>query len=252
MFFYYRSRFFVFLSCLVLPLFLGFFACSTAEKRFGMVELFHGKPIMPRMIPRQILGEIPSGAFPSHTVKSILIMDSGADYQGETSLTYLTNLLRRYRSQEGMGEIPFHFFIDQQGKIFMGRQDIIPAELHEGDPFLLRLENVSQKDLLVTRLSRKTKPILKLDSYITIVLLGDYDKTMVNKDQEKSLFQLISYLCFQQYIPLERITSLRAVYPESGNPGFFLNNYINQLTLEKNIPPIPRKPSFLRVPDKDG
>jgi hypothetical protein len=247
-----QSRLTIFLGCLIFPACLWLFSCASSEDKYGTVELFHGKPMMPRMIPRQVLGEMPSGSFPSHKVKGIMILDTGADYRGETSLTYMTHLLRRYRSQDGMGDIPFHYFIDLQGKIYIGRQVIIPAELHEDDPFLKRTDEVTEKDLLVYRLSRKTKPPINLDGYLTIALLGDYDKIMVNKDQEKALFQLVTFLCFQQYIPQDGITSLRALFPVSRNPGFYLNNYVNPSILEKNIPPIPRQPSYLRVPGKDG
>lgn len=246
------SRLTIFYAFLVFPICLWFLSCASTEDRYGMVELFHGKPIMPRMIPRQVLGEMPSGAFPSHKIKGILILDTGADYQGETSLTYMTNLLRRYRNQDGSGDIPFHYFIDQQSKIYIGRQLVVPAEIHEDDPFLKRTKEVTDKDLLVYRLSRKTKPLINVDGYITIALLGDYDKIMVNKEQEKSLFQLVTFLCFQNYIPQDGITNLHALFPAKQNPGFYLNNYVNPSILEKNIPPIPRLPSYLRVPGKDG
>jgi len=223
------------------------------NEKNGMVELFHGKPLFPRMISRQVLGNMPSGSFESHQVKGILIMDTGADYDPQTtSLTYMVNLLRRYRTADGFGDIPFHYFIDSQGKIFAGRPEMIPAQLHVEDPFTQRSKDKSQKDILVTRLSRMTKPVLNLRGYITIVLLGDYDQSMITKEQEKSLFQLVSYICFSHYFSREDIIGLRTLYPDTQNPGFYLNNYLSPSILEKNIPTPPRKPHYLRVPGKDG
>ncbi len=223
------------------------------NEKYGLVELFHDKPLLPRMIPRQVLGNMPSGPFGSHQVKGILIMDTGTDYDGQTSsLTYMVNLLRRYRTADGFGDIPFHYFIDTQGKIFTGRPEMIPAQLHEDDPFTLRSKDKTQKDILVTRLSRMTKPALNLSGYITIVLLGDYDQSMVTKEQEKSLFQLVSFICFDHYFSREDIIGLRTLYPDTENPGFYLNNYLSPSILEKNIPTPPRKPHYLRVPGKDG
>ncbi|MBN2328542.1 MAG: N-acetylmuramoyl-L-alanine amidase [Candidatus Omnitrophica bacterium] len=228
-------------------------SCSTGSmEKYGMVEMFHEKPMMPRMVPRQYLGEMPSGHFQSQLVKGILILDSGADYQGETPMTYLTSLLNRYQTKEGLGDLPFHYFIDEDGKIFKGRQDHVPAELHEDDPYLVRSGKLSQQDLLVKRLSRKTKPQLNLNGFITIMLLGDYDQQMASKEQEKSLFQLASFLCFEYYLARESVLSLRTVVPEAGNPGFYLNNYTNPAILEANIPPTPRKPHLLKVPGQDG
>ncbi|MGC9326656.1 MAG: hypothetical protein ACP5I1_03400 [Candidatus Hinthialibacter sp.] len=237
-------------ACSVILVFLS--SCSGSMDRYGMVEMFHEKPVMPRMVPRQYLGKLPSGHFQSQLVKGILILDSGADYGGESSLTYLTSLLNRYQTPEGLGDLPFHYFIDPDGKIFKGRQDHISAELHEDDPFLERKSNLSQKELLLKRLSRKTKPRLDLNGYITIMLLGDYDQQMVSKDQEKSLFQLASFLCFEYYLARESILSLRMIIPQAENPGFYLNNYTNPAILEANIPPTPRKPHLLKVPGHDG
>ena len=232
---------------------LGLLSCAGVEDQYGQVKLIHGRPVLPRMIPRQVLGALPSGPFQSQEAKGIIIMDSGADYGGETALTYLTNALRRYRTADGNGDLPFHFYLDPEGKIFAGRQVMIPAQLHEGDSFTQRTANASQKeDLLVQRLARLTKPALNLKGYITIVLLGDYDKILVIKEQEKSLFQLVSYLCFQYFLPRESIIGIENLYPEVKNPGFYLKNYLNASILEKNIPLPPQTPHLMRIPGKDG
>lgn len=233
---------------LILPILL-FFSCASSEDKYGLVDLFHGKPKLPRMIPRQVLGDLPSGPFQSQQVKGVLVLDTGADFEEMTGLTYLVNLLRRYRTTAGFGDLPFHYFIEPDGKIFAGRQENVPAELHEGDPFTARSADVERKDLLLMRLNRRTKPLINLEGYITIVLLGDYDRTMVNEAQEKSMFQLIAYFCFDHYIPLESVKTLQDVYPETKNPGFYLRNYFQIDVLTKNIPPVPKQPGYLIVPE---
>ncbi len=219
---------------------LGWAACVTQlTKMYGLVETVDGRPIMPKMIPRSILGEMPSGTFSSQKAEGILVMDTGADYDVETSLTYLTYLLERYQSRLKFGDVPFHFFIDPDGKVFVGRDIGIPAELHQGDPFTLRTSEADPQRLLQARLARKTNPALDLKGYITVVLLGDYDARVVSDGQEKSLMQLCAWLAFDNNIPLEKIRGLRDVYPETKNPGFYLTNYLQPRVLEQNIPKPP-------------
>ncbi|MEW6235584.1 MAG: peptidoglycan recognition family protein [Candidatus Omnitrophota bacterium] len=240
---------------LKMPLAIGFFlaaglfySCGNTEDRFGSVDMFHGRPKPPRMVLRSLLGPLPGGPFPSQKPGGILVMDTGADYNGEVSLTYAQNLLERYATKRRSGDIPFHFLIDGEGIVYAGRETSIPAELHEGDPFLFRppMEKLS---LMETRLAWLKNPAKNLDGYIVIAFLGDYDHLLVNKEQEKSFFQLCAYLTYTHNISLRRIAGLKQVYPESKNPGFYLNTYMNYNVLAKEIPPPPMQHRFLVTPD---
>lgn len=206
---------------------------------------------MVRKLPRSILGGHPSGIFESHIPRSILIMDSGADYQGETSLTYLTTLAERAQSRKGMGDVPAHYFIDKDGKIYIGRDIMTPAEFYEGDAFTLRPSESTSQQAAMARLARLSHPRLDLKGYIVIMLLGDFDKELVNEAQEKSMFQLVSNLIFDQNMGRDNIYGLQARYPDTKNPGFYLNNYLQTSILEKNVPAPPGKHRFL-IPPQSG
>ena len=244
-------------SRLALLALLTFFwtSCESTgvDGHYGMVELFHGKPKMMRMVPRHLLGPMPSGTMPSHTIQGIAVMDTGCDYKNMTSLTYLSNLVSYYVTNVNyQGDIPCHYFIDRDGKVFAGRNIISPGEVHEEDPFLLRCGETTEKEIVYARLGRKRSPVYNLRGYILICLLGDYDAEMVYKPQEKSLFQLCAYLAYQNNIPLEKITSLRALYPQTKNPGFYLNNYLQASILSRNIPPPPAQSRFMAPPSGVG
>ncbi len=230
--------------CLILP-FIFLFSCTSTDEKYGVVELFHGAPKPVEMIPRAILGNLPSGPFPSHRVQGILVMDTGCDYQGETSLTYLTHLLDRYVSSTGIGDLPFHYFIDLTGRVYAGRSDITPAELHEGDPFTLRPDEVTKKEIIYARVAAKRNPVKNLDGFIVICVLGNYDERILTEEQEKQLFQLCAYLSHNKNIPLENIKALSDIYPATNNPGFYLENYLQRSVLVKNIPPPPGKHRFI-------
>jgi len=231
---------------------LGFGSCITSDGVYGTVPTLHGKPKQVRMIPRTVLGNPPSGPFSSHNITGILLMDTGCDYNGETALTYLTHLLERYLKEAGFGDIPFHYFIDGDGKIFAGRAEMIPAEIHEGDPFTLRKSETSAKDILMARLAQKRNPTLNLNGYLTIVFLGDYDTALVKEKQEQSFFHLSANLVYNHNIPLKNIRSLRSLYPSTKNPGFYLNNYLQSSILEKNIPPPPGQDRFMLPANRPG
>ncbi|MBI1389426.1 MAG: hypothetical protein GC154_13360 [bacterium] len=218
------------------------------DKNFGLVEMFHGSPKPPRMMPRSILGSMPSGPFESQEVRGILIMDSGADYTDQTALTYLAETLERY-NPNGRGDLPVHYFIDKDGVIYAGRQSITPASIHQGSAFTMRPTDLEKpEDLPRARLARVRNPELKLKGYLVIMMLGDYDNQLVNEKQEKSLFQLVAYELFRYNMPIQNVVLLSQLYPETRNPGFYLKNYLNQSTLEANLPPPPSKHRFLIPP----
>lgn len=212
--------------------------------------MFHGKPMPARMIPRSVLGSSPSGPFDSHVLRGVLIMDSGADYQGQTGLTYLAELLERYNFDK-RGDLPVHYFIDTDGVTYSGRQYIAPALIYEGDAFTKRKSELpNREDLIRARMARHSAGHLDLDGYLVIMLLGDYDERLVSKEQEKALFQLIAHQLFQHQLPRESITLLSSLHPETNNPGFYLKNYLNWSTLEQNLPPPPAKHPFLIKPSR--
>jgi hypothetical protein len=241
-------RFSLSVFLLILSLVTLFSACNTIDEKHGLVDMRNGRPKPPKLISRVILGSLPTGPFPSHELKGILIMDSGGDFDTDTAFTYLTYLSSRYVKKSGASDIPFHYFIDVNGKTYTGKQDITPAELHEGDPFLYRSGELSRQELLMARLSRNSQPKINLDGYVVICLLGDYDKQMVTKEQEKSLFQLCSYIAFEKIISMDNIKGLNDLYPEYGNPGFYLRNYLQPQVLAKNIPEPPQKHRFMLMP----
>lgn len=226
--------------------------CNTdGNDYFGIVEVYNGRPVPPRMVPRNVIGPMPAGTLPSHQIQGIAVMDSGADYDGISSLTYLSNLLDSYRTQqEHKGDLPCHFFIDLDGHLYSGRNVVAPGEIHVGDPYLLRMDNVDKRTSLTARLNRKTKPVYDLDGYILICVLGDYDNQLLSEEQEKSLYQIIAYLVYQHNIALERIYGLNKMIPESDNPGFYLQNYLQTSILTENIPQPPGVHRFL-VPEPE-
>lgn len=216
---------------------------------YGLVEMFHGKPVPPKVMPRSLLGSTPTGPFESHQLQGIMVMDSGADYTGQSSMTYISELLERY-NPEGRGDLPVHYFIDQDGVIYAGRHSITPAKIFENDAFTKRSSEIEDEaDLIRTRMARFREETLDLDGYIVIMFLGDYDTQLVTKEQEKAFFQLVSHQLFRHNMPRESIVLLSSLHPETGNPGFYLKNYLNWSTLEKNLPPPPAKHRFLNMPN---
>ena len=225
---------------------IAFASCNPMGiTKYGLVDTHNGRPESIEMVPRAILGDLPVGGFDSQEPVGIAIMDSGSDYGGESSLTYLTNLLERYQTDRGKGDVPVHYFIDVEGAVFTGRTVRTMAEIYPNDPFTLRYSEVTQMERLQSRLNRFNSKPLDLKGYIVIMLLGDYDQAMLNEKQEKSLYQLTSVLTFRHYIPRERVVNLKTLHPETKNPGFYLENYLTPAVLEKNLPPPPVKHRYM-------
>ena len=224
-------------------------SCGSSDKKVK-VDTFHGRPNIPKTLPRTMLGDIPTGPFESQIISGILIMDSGCDYDTATAITYLTHLTTRYMTNTKSDDIPFHYFIDENGVIYSGRQEFTPAELHQNDPFLNRMGELDKTALFKARLGRRNNPLINLKGYVVICVLGDYEKKMITKEQEKSLFQLIASITYRNYMPLDQVKALSQVYPETHNPGFYLRNYVQPSTLQKNIPTPPTKHPFLISPSE--
>ncbi len=229
---------------------LSFFiqACITSDEYYGVTELYHGRPKPVKMVPRSVLGPHPSGIIPHHTPHSIVVMDSGADYMDESAYSYLSNLQERYMGEGGKGDVPVHYFIDQDGRVYAGCNIISPARIYKRDAFTLRLTEVPRREALLARMKHHNGEPLDLDGYIVVMVLGDYDETLLKKNQEQQMFQLLSNLVYEHKIPREQIYGLRKIYPDIKNPGYYLNNYLQLSTLEKNIPPSPVKHRFMIPP----
>ncbi len=229
---------------------MALLSCTTdGNEYFGIVETNEGKPLPPRTVPRNIIGPMPAGTLPSHKPTGIIVMDTGADYDGISPLTYLRNMLDSYHtSKNHQGDLPFHFFIDPTGSVYSGRNPIAPARLHYGDPFTMRYTDVDKKTALQARLAKHKYPRYDLEGYVVICILGDYDNQMFSEEQEKGLYQTIAYLVYQHNISLERIYGLKTLFPDTKNPGFYLHNYLQNSILQKNIPQPPGTHRFL-VPE---
>lgn len=227
------------------------FTCSCALNRtfYGMVQMDNGRPIPPKQIPRMQLGNSPTGSFRSQgNPHTILVMDSGADFRDQSSLTYLMEMLEEY-APNNQGDLPVHYFIDPEGVVYSARQPQIPAQLYPTDAFLSRTKTMPDlQDVLMARLAKRTQEPLDLDGYLIIMVLGDYDQQLVSEEQEQPLFQLIAYLAFQHEIRRTNIRTFRSVFPEYANPGFYLNNYFDPSTVERNIPQPPERPLRLNPP----
>ncbi len=226
--------------------FMVFGACEST--RYKHIKMLNNRPVPPKLVPRQVLGKLPSGSFTSHKVGGIVVMDSGADYKNESSLTYLQNLLERYTKNQRHGDLPAHYFIDQEGIVYAGRDPITPARIHVGDAFLNRSNELDDLGRAKARMAWRNSDRLDLSSYIVIMFLGDYEERMLNEEQEKNYFQLLAYLVNRHNISLHNVVPLKQLYPECENPGFYLATYVQHPVLAKNVPPAPREHRFLAPP----
>ncbi len=135
-----------------------------------------------------------------HTISYITIHHGGEIYEDKkNTYEYLKNLQTWSRSDRKWIDVPYHYIIDRQGKIFEGR------------PLGYRGDTNTTYD-----------PI----GHALIVLLGNFEEQEVRQSQINSLKTVTEFLAKQESVTPEKIKTHKD-YAETLCPGKKLTEYLN-------------------------
>ena len=158
----------------------------------------HGPPQKPQVITRAEWGsmEITEGYVP-HTLERITIHHDGSEFYGG-AVARMRSLQSWSRSARGWVDIPYHFLIDQEGKIYEGRPlQFVGDTATEYDP----------------------------TGHALITVMGNYNVQEINQAQLNAVVNLAAWLCYEYSIPPELIKGHRD-YAATSCPGTNLYLYL--------------------------
>jgi len=187
------------------------------------LPLAKGKNVRPKILPRMgWINSMPSANYQQQAPALITILDTPHVYESPNAGAYLNWMIEEYINQQGVGDVPVHYIIDERGNILAGRPVNTKGELKYGDSFF-RAEIPADHPL-------HQRPI-ETGGHILVLILGDYATGPMPEKQEEAMTDLIRWLIYDQNIPIMNVAGFRRYLPDSANPGAYLNEHITEVVL---------------------
>ncbi len=143
----------------------------------------------------------------THEIKTITLHHGGEEYKGDKPTpTYLVNLQNWSRTEKKWIDIPYHFLIDLEGKIYAGRDLRYPGDTNTAyDP----------------------------TGHALICVLGNYEIQYPSERQREAIIDLFAWLCWRYQISPETIKGHKDVAEGTVCPGEHLYVYLTTGDLKK-------------------
>ncbi|MCF7800862.1 MAG: peptidoglycan recognition protein family protein [Candidatus Marinimicrobia bacterium] len=142
----------------------------------------------PSIIHQTDWGGTPAAVDSVQSIEYITIHHSGVVFEsGKDPLTYLQNLQNWSRAEKQWVDIPYHYLIDRDGKVYEGRD---------------------------ARLSGDTNTSYDVQGHLIICVLGNYEEQTLNENQFNALIQLTAAIAKQYGVAPDRIRSHHDWVPE--------------------------------------
>ena len=183
-----------------------------------------GRSVRPKILPR--LGWIesmPSANYLQQVPAFLTILDTPHDYEPSNPGAYLSWMIDEYIDEDGVGDVPVHYIIDQKGGILAGRPVNTQGELRYGDSFF-RAEVPDNHPLRGKRIDT--------ESHILVLVLGDYSNGPMPEKQDEAMRDLIQWLMLDQSISIMNVAGFRRYLPDSANPGAYLYEHTTEVMLD--------------------
>ncbi len=143
-----------------------------------------------------------------HHIERITIHHGGVKFtRDEDPIAYLRTLQKWSREEKGWMDIPYHFLIDLDGRIYQGRDIKYPGD---------------------------TNTTYDPTGHALICVLGNFEVQQPTQKQIQALAWLCAQLSQKYHVPLERIKAHKD-YAETLCPGKNLYQYLQNGSLKKMI-----------------
>lgn len=135
-----------------------------------------------------------------HTITHITLHHQGEPFpQGKDPVQYLRNLQTWSRNTKHWADIPYHYIIDLDGKIYEGRDIHYAGDTNtEYDP----------------------------TGHALIEVVGNFEEVEPNQKQLDAVVDLMAMLAAKYHVPVERIASHRDFSAQTVCPGKNLYRYV--------------------------
>jgi hypothetical protein len=166
-------------------------APALAEVEHGIITVsaWGGTPADPAMVRKQ-------------TITHITLHHQGEPFpQGKDPVQYLRNLQTWSRNTKHWADIPYHYIIDLDGRIYEGRDINYAGDTNtEYDP----------------------------TGHALIEVVGNFEEVEPNQKQLDAVVDLMAMLAAKYHVPVERIASHRDFSAQTVCPGANLYRYVQQ------------------------
>lgn len=137
-----------------------------------------------------------------HTITHITLHHQGEPFpQGKDPVQYLRNLQTWSRTTKHWVDIPYHYIIDLDGRIYEGRDINYAGDTNtEYDP----------------------------TGHALIEVVGNFEEVEPNQKQLDAVVDLMAMLAAKYHVPVERIASHRDFSAQTVCPGANLYRYVQQ------------------------
>jgi hypothetical protein len=163
------------------------------------------------IVPRSDWGWEPADAsMPQHSISRITIHHGGTIYNDDRdSAEYLRSLQKWSRADKGWIDLPYHYVIDLQGRIFEGRPIQFPGDTNTSyDP----------------------------TGHALIVVVGNYDNRDFSDTQFEALAKLTAHLAQEHAVPLNNIKGHKDYAPgETTCPGTNIYRHLDDGSLVRRV-----------------
>lgn len=160
----------------------------------------------------------------THDIKTITLHHGGEEYKGdEPTPAYLIHLQNWSRTEKKWMDIPYHYLIDLEGKIYAGRDLRYPGDTNTAyDP----------------------------TGHALICVLGNYEIQYPSERQRQAVIDLFAWLCWRYQISPETIQGHRDVAEGTVCPGKNLYVYLTDGSLKKEATRLLQALQARRVDDE--
>ena len=195
------------------PLFVGlflFFSFWNCTKTIDQARKELSETIQPPpIITHQQWGwKALTDSMPPHIIKRITIHHGGVYFSSDSNaITYLRKLQDWSRENKHWIDIPYHYMIDFQGKIYEARPIRFPGDTNtDYDP----------------------------RGHALICLFGNFEEQQVSEQQLNSLSALIGWLMAKYNVPVDSVKTHKD-YTETLCPGKNLYRYFRNGEIQKRV-----------------
>ncbi len=184
-----------------------FISCSAGRSQQNRKEI-HTVSAPDIISSRQWGGKALTDTLPPHKIKRITVHHGGVYFNPDSNvITYLRKLQKWSREKKHWIDIPYHYMIDFQGRIYAARPLRFPGDTNtDYDP----------------------------RGHALICVIGNFEEQTVNEKQLDSLTALIAWLMVKYHVPIDSVKTHKD-YTETLCPGKNLYYYYRNGQIKKRI-----------------
>lgn len=196
-----------FFQILLTVLFLGTVSCHIAPVHKN--NSTQDYPAYLSVVKRSDWGWLPlEQELPRHVIHKITIHHGGVEFSRDKNpLEYIRNLQQWSRAEKGWMDIPYHYMIDLDGKIYEARPVIYPGD---------------------------TNTDYDVEGHLLICIIGNYEVQSVSEAQIEALVRLTAYSARRFDVPLQDIRGHKD-YTETACPGKNVYHYLENGSLHRRV-----------------